>query len=579
MAQLNDLLVIGESNLLGKVQILDKLYAHGGISLDESTLEQTSTLPYILGRKEFTDGGDIVWQRATTAVSNHAPTLAWGTTSTIGTIFGQPITVKMPANPDSDKNDKVTQRKSTTPNWRPVLLHHTDTASTAFGTDLADVTNIIYHTGKLMVQPSTGSIKLAGDLLYDNPTDTEEATKYISISGADASSAKIGTLTIKKAATTLYDLFIASNGSAISKNTDINTIKTVGIRYSAENAVTQSLTMGTDANGKAIKVPQIGSGFRLITLSGYSSTNTYSHQWIMGSGDFLWRTMGSSNGAPKDYWYTWIKQKYGEASGSATQPIYINASGTPVACTAYSALLTGVSWSNRTLSVIVGGTTKTAAIPATLTGFTSLSSSAIYGEAIYANSNTAAENRGLIVTRTGNVSESVRVGVNDSEAQFIYTNDEASSSFKFQMVNTDTESNSGKNANTATVTFAGASGKSTVTADKFVGALQGNATSATTATTATTATNATQLGGVAAAKYVTTNTTQSISGAKTFTADTIMSGLAVNKTTVSTNKSSGALQVKGGVGVAGQMSANTVMVGDEVTLQYDSGLKAIKFVF
>ena len=570
MAQLNDLLVVGESNLLGKVQILDKLYAHGGISLDESTPEQTSTLPYILGRKEFTDGGDIVWQRAATTVVNNAQTLAWGTTSTIGTIFGQPITVKMPANPDTDKNDKVLQGASTTTSWRPVLLHYN---TGTFGTDIDNVTNQVYHTGKLMVQPSSGSIKLKGDLYADDDT------KYVSISGADASSAKIGTLTIKKAATDLYDLFIASNGSAIAKNTDINTIKTVGIRYSAENAVTQSLTMGTDANGKAIKVPQIGSGFRLITLSGYSSTNTYSHQWIMGSGDFLWRTMGSSNGAPKDYWYTWIKQKYGEASGSATQPIYINASGTPVACTAYSALLTALSWSNRTLSITVGGTTKTAAIPTTLTGFTSLSSSAIYGEAIYANSNTAAENRGLIVTRTGNASESVRVGVNDSEAQFIYTNDEASSSFKFQMVNTDTESNSGKNANTATVTFAGASGKSTVTADKFVGALQGNADTATKATSADTATNATQLGGVAAANYVTTNTTQSISGAKTFTADTIMSGLAVNKTTVSTNKSSGALQVKGGAGIAGQLSANTVMVGDEVTLTYDSTLKAIKFVF
>ena len=58
-----------------------------------------------------------------------------------------------------------------------------------------------------------------------------------------------------------------------------------------------------------------------------------------------------------------------------------------------------------------------------------------------------------------------------------------------------------------------------------------------------------------------------------------MSGLAVNKTTVSTNKSSGALQVKGGAGIAGQLSANTVMVGDEVTLTYDSTLKAIKFVF
>lgn len=37
-------------------------------------------------------------------VSNSAPTLSWGQTSTIGSIDGKPLTVKMPGNPNTDTN-------------------------------------------------------------------------------------------------------------------------------------------------------------------------------------------------------------------------------------------------------------------------------------------------------------------------------------------------------------------------------------------------------------------------------------------------------------------------------------------
>ena len=47
------------------------------------------------------------------------------------------------------------------------------------------------------------------------------------------------------------------------------------------------------------------------------------------------------------------------AIGNATQPVYIAASGAATACTAYSGLLTAFSSSTNTLSLTVGGTTKT----------------------------------------------------------------------------------------------------------------------------------------------------------------------------------------------------------------------------
>ena len=50
-------------------------------------------------------------------------------------------------------------------------------------------------------------------------------------------------------------------------------------------------------------------------------------------------------------------------------------------------------------------------------------------------------------------------------------------------------------------------------------------------------------------------------------------------TTASTSKATGAVKLSGGLGVAGQASANQVMIGDGVTLQYDSSNKCLNFVF
>lgn len=108
------------------------------------------------------------------------------------------------------------------------------------------------------------------------------------------------------------------------------------------------------------------------------------------------------------------------------------------------------------------------------------------------------------------------------------------------------------------------------TADKAT-----KATSADKATTADSATKATQdaSGNVITTKYVAVDTTQTITGAKTFN-----SVLTVTNTTTSTSKITGALKVKGGVGVEGQMSANKVMVGDKCTLQMDE-YGSLNFVF
>ena len=99
------------------------------------------------------------------------------------------------------------------------------------------------------------------------------------------------------------------------------------------------------------------------------------------------------------------------------------------------------------------------------------------------------------------------------------------------------------------------------------GNLSGNASSATKATQD-------GAGNVITSKYVTIDTTQTISGAKTFSKET-----TISSTTASTSKTTGALKVKGGIASEGQISADKAMIGDAVTLEYDANLQCLNFVF
>lgn len=111
-----------------------------------------------------------------------------------------------------------------------------------------------------------------------------------------------------------------------------------------------------------------------------------------------------------------------------------------------------------------------------------------------------------------------------------------------------------------------------IVANTFVGSLSGNATSATTANSATKATQD-GAGNVITSKYVTIDTAQTISGAKTFSKE-----IVISNTSASTSKTTGALKVKGGISTEGQMSADKVMVGDGCTLEMDE-YGALNFVF
>ena len=102
-----------------------------------------------------------------------------------------------------------------------------------------------------------------------------------------------------------------------------------------------------------------------------------------------------------------------------------------------------------------------------------LTGGTVTGGLTISNSNSSDTN-GFFINRSGSSSEQVRHYVDDSYYRLVYTNDETTNAFRFEMTATDTESSDGTNKSSSVVTFLNSGNKSTVTADIF----QGNATNA-----------------------------------------------------------------------------------------------------
>ena len=89
------------------------------------------------------------------AVTNNNINLSRNTETTIATIGGTAIKIKLPASDNTDA--KVKQSASTTDNWRKVLLHYKEDAAST--TAVTDSTNQVYAAVNISAQPSTGTLK------------------------------------------------------------------------------------------------------------------------------------------------------------------------------------------------------------------------------------------------------------------------------------------------------------------------------------------------------------------------------------------------------------------------------------
>ena len=102
--------------------------------------------------------GKITATKKTVAVTNSAPTLSWGATSTIGSVAGTNLQVKMPANPNTDT--KVAQTAiiaSDYTNWRPLIWGSSNSGIEGFTP--STITDGVYTAQTLSCQPASGTIR------------------------------------------------------------------------------------------------------------------------------------------------------------------------------------------------------------------------------------------------------------------------------------------------------------------------------------------------------------------------------------------------------------------------------------
>lgn len=242
--------------------------------------------------------GKITATKKTVAVTNNAPTLAWGTTSTIGTVAGTSLQVKMPANPNVDT--KVTQnaiKASDYTNWRPLIWGASNSSTEGFTP--STITDGVYTAQTLSCQPSSGTIK-ANTFKGNLSGNANTASKLTDITSTDLASS---TNTWRRV------WFSYDNNTtgrpAYSDNfvyqTATNTLKVANIQGNASSATkfasVQSITLTGDTTGTASSQAgwSIGTNTYKLSNSGTLDTIAKLDGFIEG-GKFKYATIAALDG-------------------------------------------------------------------------------------------------------------------------------------------------------------------------------------------------------------------------------------------------------------------------------------------
>ena len=129
--------------------------AYKAVDTSISAASTSANLPTSAAVATFVEGKGYLTSHQT--VTNKAPTLSWGATSTVAVVGSTNITLTMPANPNTNTDTKVTQSSTTTANWRKILLGSQNDATA--GTAVTATTEQAYVTPNIEVQASTGGIR------------------------------------------------------------------------------------------------------------------------------------------------------------------------------------------------------------------------------------------------------------------------------------------------------------------------------------------------------------------------------------------------------------------------------------
>lgn len=242
--------------------------------------------------------GKITATKKTVAVINNAPTLAWGTTSTIGTVAGTSLQVKMPANPNVDT--KVTQnaiKASDYTNWRPLIWGASNSGTEGFTP--STVTDGVYTAQTLSCQPSSGTIK-ANTFKGNLSGNAATASKLTDITSTDLASS---TNTWRRVWFS-YDNNTTGRpaySDSFVYQTSTNTLKVANIQGNASSATkfasAQSITLTGDTTGTTSSQAgwSIGTNTYKLSNSGTLDTVAKLDGFIEGS-KFKYATVAALDG-------------------------------------------------------------------------------------------------------------------------------------------------------------------------------------------------------------------------------------------------------------------------------------------
>ena len=282
--------------------------------------------------------GKITATKKTVAVTNSAPTLAWGTTSTIGTVAGTNLQVKMPANPNTDT--KVTQtaiNAADYTNWRPLIWGASNNGTEGFTP--STVTDGVFTAQTLSCQPSSGTIRATtfkGNLSGNAATATKlQTARTISLAGSVTGSGTFdGSGNLSISTTTNHSHNYLSYKSILDSESAINS-------FHAANAFQAAIWSGTSS-------PGVSNG--IILDMGYTST-TYGAQIAIDDDPtyFMALRQRGSGG-----WNAWKRIPMGDGTG-ASGTWGISVTGSSASCTGNAATATKLA-TTRTIRTNLAST-------------------------------------------------------------------------------------------------------------------------------------------------------------------------------------------------------------------------------
>ncbi len=158
-------------NTAGSTNSSKKLFLVGAETQSENPVTYSHDTAYVSAEGYLYSGSQKTV--TVTDVTNSAPTLAWGTTSTVATVGGKALTVKMPANPNTDTHHVAHLYVGATETAANEETTNGNTYLKLFENSVLRDEYNIKGSGSVSVSSENGNITITGtDTKYTLPTAT-----------------------------------------------------------------------------------------------------------------------------------------------------------------------------------------------------------------------------------------------------------------------------------------------------------------------------------------------------------------------------------------------------------------------